>query len=870
MPNDNSIFIDLISWSRESLDLWQQDALRRLFEKPELDTDDIEDIFKLCKTGNDIVVEGDLPQPLVLQEVSQGNLTTPEKIALRMLSNVSNVNALASNQTLIFQREGITIVYGGNGTGKSGYARILKKVCRARADSEILQNVYEDNQNPPSARIEYFVNEQRTMHDWQLNASAPDQLNHISIFDSSCATIHIDNSNDVAYTPKALDILAKLAQASREMKNKLESEVGVYRRDVPDFITNNKSRDYTATGLFLRELSWQTSSDGVDALTNISEEKNKRHKELLDLLQNDPLVQIKKLNVKRQKIDGIITSVEHSYGKFNQDSIVNLKNLYDDVEAKEKVASVAADELFKSEPLAGIGSEVWQQLWEAARKYSEVAYKDLGFPFAGDDSRCLLCQQVLSSEAGERLSRFEKFVKDDTQEQVQAAKQNLAQELEDIKTCQITRKNISNHYNFIKVDLENQSLAKALRRYLAGIYLSLKNINQASQSSDIKEYELNISYIVGLKEIEKEIEGHIDELKESLDPEGRKRLETELAEIEDKIWISVHKDSLLAEIEKLKLIHKYNLSIGETDTRNITLKSTELANVLVTNALRDRFTQELNNLGINHLRAELVQQGSSYGIPKFKVQLIRNPSAHIGKVLSEGEYRNIAIAAFLTELSTSEHNSGMVFDDPVCSLDHDYRHKIADRLVKESTERQVVIFTHDISFVFMVQASAKAHNIPVFYQALDKSSTNSGVCQSKPPFQILPVDDALSQLEEYLNQVKALHEKGRVDEWELKLDSLSIRIRKCWELAVETVLSPVFRRFSYKVDTKGLIKMSVLTDDDCRIMRGSYGRISQWEHSEAPSMGSPLPTPVDVQQEITVLRNWYNDIETRQSGISNI
>ena len=50
------------------------------------------------------------------------------------------VNALAEDQTLKFA-PGLTIVYGDNGAGKTGYIRILKQACRARGQEEILGNV---------------------------------------------------------------------------------------------------------------------------------------------------------------------------------------------------------------------------------------------------------------------------------------------------------------------------------------------------------------------------------------------------------------------------------------------------------------------------------------------------------------------------------------------------------------------------------------------------------------------------------------------------------------------------------------------------------------------------------------------------------
>ena len=49
------------------------------------------------------------------------------------------MNALAENQTLKFAA-GLTVVYGDNGAGKTGYIRILKQACRARGREQILGN----------------------------------------------------------------------------------------------------------------------------------------------------------------------------------------------------------------------------------------------------------------------------------------------------------------------------------------------------------------------------------------------------------------------------------------------------------------------------------------------------------------------------------------------------------------------------------------------------------------------------------------------------------------------------------------------------------------------------------------------------------
>ena len=84
----------------------------------------------------------------------------------------------------------------------------------------------------------------------------------------------------------------------------------------------------------------------------------------------------------------------------------------------------------------------------------------------------------------------------------------------------------------------------------------------------------------------------------------------------------------------------------------------------------------------------------------FQVCFVKKPNEPVGDIFSEGEYRCIALAAFLAELVTSRLHSGIIFDDPMSSLDHIHRKSVAARLVEESQHRQVIVFTHNITFLY--------------------------------------------------------------------------------------------------------------------------------------------------------------------------
>lgn len=93
-------------------------------------------------------------------------------VTLKAVRNPEDVNALAPDQTLSFEKKGLTIIYGDNGAGKSGYARVLKHACRARIDSRtqpVMPNVYKQAPGIPRAQLEYAVNGQNRQTQWQLD-----------------------------------------------------------------------------------------------------------------------------------------------------------------------------------------------------------------------------------------------------------------------------------------------------------------------------------------------------------------------------------------------------------------------------------------------------------------------------------------------------------------------------------------------------------------------------------------------------------------------------------------------------------------------------------------------------------------------------
>ena len=138
---------------------WQQDALRRLAPSTELTRDDFEERRLQIEQSVGLPV-GDVPRPVPLALEHLGHAASNDpKTVLASLGPVRNVDRLSPAQPpLRFAVNGVTIVYGPNASGKSGYCRIARRLCRSHPPVALRGNVYDANDaDPPEVSVAFRV-----------------------------------------------------------------------------------------------------------------------------------------------------------------------------------------------------------------------------------------------------------------------------------------------------------------------------------------------------------------------------------------------------------------------------------------------------------------------------------------------------------------------------------------------------------------------------------------------------------------------------------------------------------------------------------------------------------------------------------------
>jgi len=874
-----AVLDDIAKWASE-LPAWQSDAVRRLLVQEEgLSRIDEEALLFMLKGAYGLLEDGETaPEAIPLNAtVIPGTCQSSQNLTLEAIKDLKNVGQiLPGGPPLTFGAKGLTIIYGDNGSGKSGYARVLKKACRSRdAGVHIYPNVYADMPSGPASAsfVVILPDGQKKEAQWVDGNPLPEILTSIWVFDSRCARVIIDQDNDVAYLPYGASVFHELTTLCEKFKQILKKERPELTKPLIDGIPIS-----TKAHKFLANLNVDTDSEAINEATVWATDNEKEMQRLAQDMARVTAEDTKQQAARLRNLKNRVFDLKEKLSKIavtlSDKAVVDLTNKIREVKAAQRVFEIASLQGKVSEPLAGVGVSEWRALYEAARDYSiSIAYKEHDFPFTGLESRCILCMQELSDEAKQRFQRFKAFMENTTKKKLDLAKDDLINSLKVLSDLDFDI--LDTHKDALdEIGVRKEQCANSVKTYIEqGLARKMAMQSAGQNLGKLVLTELPDCRIEDIDILLTSMETDVVKLESIADPEKLASLRNSLAELSAQKSLHQKKTELIKYVHDLKLAALYDLCIKETDTGGISKKGREIISASLTHEFETLLNKHLSDFGAS-LQFSLEPRGvKGEMIHKLKLCGCQLPAgAKVTDILSEGEQSIVSIGSFLAELEACGHNNPIVFDDPVCSLDHNWRGKVAERLVFEAKTRQVIVFTHDIFFTNNVMDISAATGTTLAIRCILRHGDTPGIADEGVPWKVGNVNQRLDTLEKKVAQLRKTRSDLTTEQYADAARPVYSKMRTIWEDAIEQVaFQGIVRRYRNQIQVNPIIlKVTTLDIVDCRILLTAHKKCCDLTeaHSALAATNAPVPEPCEMTQDLCVLKEWVCNLKGKQNALS--
>lgn len=845
------IYSEVVDWLHGRPD-WLQEAAMRILMNGTLSAVDYNELTALCKTeagqnkNNSRIFPG-----------LTSHSASIDELRLVSIGNIHGIENLAPRKPLAFGNGNLTVIYGNNGSGKSGYTRILKKACGKAHAVELRPNVFDASPSKRSCTICFKLGGKSQAFEWQPFDKHVPELSVVDIFDTECGKFYL-KENEASYIPKIIALFDSLVKVCELIKKNLQIESDQLPSKLPLLPTSYAGTQIASIYTNLKATQTATDLEAILVFTDADKQALKNLEERLKT--DDPHKLAIQKRAKKVQLDSLIQKTINAIDKLSIKACEHVLNLKSDASEKRIIASEAAKAISASATLNGIGSKTWRALWEAAKQFSNTeAYQDHYYPYTEEGAKCVLCHQVLDVVAQQRLKDFDIFVKGEIE---QAA-----------KLAESVREESINALPSILTEVELITMCQA-----GGLEseLWLPRFKEVWETIDKLVSELKTSPELTIKGLATQnypwfndlqcLSNSLEEQAKQHDADAvtfdRAKALKQRDELLAQQWTSQQSEAINAELKRLKQIEQLNKWVASTNHTAISKQAGIVAEKVITDAYIERFTNELRLLGAQKIKVELVKTRITKGKAMHSVRLkgLKTDGITPTDVLSEGERRIVELAAFLADVTGRASNAPFIFDDPISSLDQTYEEKTIDRLISLSSDRQVLVFTHRLSFLGILNDKASPDMVCIRHELWGAGEPGDIPLFGKNPEGALKVlrDERLKQAE------KALNKDGSEAYYPLA-KAICSDLRILMERIVELVfLADVIQRHRRDVHTKNkVVNLAKITSDDCLLVDEFMTKYSCYEHSQSVEAPIDVPTPDELNKDITRLLTWHSEFKAR-------
>ncbi|MBD8678320.1 AAA family ATPase [Sphingomonas sp. CFBP 13720] len=813
----------------------------------------------VCRIGlaHGIAIDGEHPcQPFTEESVVVVG-ASPDDVILHSVGPLQGLDRLAGDQVLKFALDGITIVFGDNGSGKSGYTRALRQLTCVREDAPLESDVFAAG-NVPSKSITYAYRVGKVdavTATWTEGDPKPAVLGGVTLLDTDNLRVYVNGKSDILYMPPEAACVGRLADLYQAAASRYRGWIDDVSRRCAGAFGGYYAQGTSAAALIarLQEGTPEANLPTEHALRDAATWSPDDEAELASLqaeLVRGPAATAALCDRIASSCLTVATAVEATATPLSDDVAAGDKPLVEARQRTRRVADALAAEQIGSQPVGATGSDTWRELFAIARRFAaEAGVRTNGEPFAVGDP-CPLCQQTLGEDAAVRLAAFDAYVEGQATREAELAAGATAQRISALRNLSFKAEG---ELRMLLAEAAThgapaQAMVDRTAAFSAG--LEARRDERVRQFNDggIADLEpLPASPLIELRTWAAQLSEHATTLRSGDDRTAAAT--ARIAELTDRRQMSGQVEELVARRKELKSIHMWKRCEAALNTGPLSRLMTSLRKELTTPGLRTRIEEEIRNFALTHIPFHFSDE-TSKGTSFFEVALATTRKAKKARVLSEGEQRALSLACFLAESHVAGRSSGILLDDPVTSLDHGRVRRVARRLVDEAAKgRQIVVFTHNLVFYHELTLACVDRAVPV--PALPCLIQQGGSGE----FGIVTVGDApwvARKVKEREQTLKAMIDDipddlaVSTDDYGRRCTGFYAALRETWERAVEEiVLNDVVRRFGPNVGTLRLGGVNV-SDDDFLIVHRAMSRASERSgHDQAA--GRQVDTPIKAQ-----------------------
>ncbi len=841
---------------------WQKHAVSLLNEHATLSDAQVDEVYRLLLADEGLSDTEELPEIDVFTMAGGAEEGVPKaRFTLAEMRSLRNVNALPEKEVLRFGKA-LTIVYGANASGKSGYARVLEAATgSSRSQRQVLPNVYKQESGPQGAEIVLADEDgEQCITTWTTGQPCP-EMSHFRFFDSDAARLHVTAKSQFDFEPSSLAVFGRLCSL---ITGELDQKLATY---ISDNSPENEFQDDfpgdTKAANFVRTLGCDTDLSELATLATLSPKEKKRIELLgknIDRLGASGIdKQQSALQTEKVAYQELSEKISDLAAKLSDDVLTDVRAALCELASARSTAHKLGVEQFSRPELNIVGTETWRQFIQTAQQLAaeEAEARDKPYPAEGDI--CLFCQQELSDTAITLVSAYWEYLEESAEQALNKANDRVQELKETLAALTFDLVSSDKKVAALLEDRDPQVL-RAVRKCLARLKVRRCAIVRLLEGAAIAEPP--VSPPPQKKELDalvQQVAEQIEDLNATAVEEKLTQLESEQTELSDrkrladirsrvKDFVAKHRSAAAAETVQTKALN----------TKSVTDEHKRISRRFVTESYKQRFRHERERLGCPLPLG--VEVKGERGRGKHWLGLNAEQECEPSEVLSEGEQCAAALADFLTEVNENQRSAGIILDDPVNSLDHKYREKIAKRLAKEAATRQVIIFTHALDFCYFLKREAEALAIDCrchWVEQLD-TSTPGAVSNDAGP--------ATERDYRKLTEVERAYERARNSRGEEReraiRDGFAAARTHLEAFIIYRILNEVVTRFEDRVNVKSLDGM---VHDKGLIKRviALHGKVSRFirAHSHSDIYQAAPPEIDDLKEFLEELRGLQADFK---------